>query len=279
MHSALFLSVLATASIATAIPTSAEKRGLECSGSGAYYVCGNNGFRGYCSTDPCNKAWCSDYTAGTCDKWSTTTTTTSTTTSSAPCTSTTISTTTSPPATYTPGAECPGSGNYYVCANNGFRGYCSSDPCNLAWCPDFALSSCERIVRTTTAAVSAATSDPESETYEPAMKRDETVCPAGTGYFQSCGNGFRGCCKGDACGAKWCPDYKLGTFEPVSAPKSTTTTTSTWTTLTTAKPPVKTPSSDPTVCGEGKGYFQSCGNGFRGCCKQDACALGYCPAS
>jgi hypothetical protein len=41
--------------------------------------------------------------------------------------------------------ECPGSGNYYVCGTNGFRGYCSSDPCGKSWCPDFKDRTCESI--------------------------------------------------------------------------------------------------------------------------------------
>ncbi|KAJ3538314.1 hypothetical protein NM208_g5954 [Fusarium decemcellulare] len=42
-------------------------------------------------------------------------------------------------------AECPGTGGYYVCGTNGFRGYCSSDPCAIAWCPDFKLKTCEPV--------------------------------------------------------------------------------------------------------------------------------------
>ncbi|KAH7111661.1 hypothetical protein B0J13DRAFT_631769 [Dactylonectria estremocensis] len=131
--------------------------------------------------------------------------------------------------------ECPGSGVYYVCSTNGFRGYCSSDPCAKSWCPDFKDRTCEPIENT------------------PVPKNGE--CPSGTGYFQVCGkNGFRGCCKTDACGAAWCPDYKPGTYQPVKTMK------------------IRARQSDPTVCAPGAGYFQSCSNGFRGCCKKDACA-------
>ncbi|RSL90239.1 hypothetical protein CDV31_015719, partial [Fusarium ambrosium] len=35
-----------------------------------------------------------------------------------------------------------------------------------------------------------------------ARQSDPTVCAPGTGFFQSCSNGFRGCCKKDACSGK-----------------------------------------------------------------------------
>lgn len=41
---------------------------MECPGKGAYYVCGNNNFRGYCSVDPCAIKWCPDFEAATCDR-------------------------------------------------------------------------------------------------------------------------------------------------------------------------------------------------------------------
>jgi len=263
MQSAVFLAVFATAVITGAAPTSVEERSLECPGTGAYYVCSNNGFRGYCSADPCNMAWCPDFTQKTCDKkWGTPTTSTSI-----------IPTTTTPPAVYTP-SECSGTGNYYVCSNNGFRGYCSADPCNMAWCPDFALKTRNKIVRTTTSVAPEVSKVPEEKSYTPSQ--DETVCSVGTGFFQSCSNGFRGCCKRDACSAAWCPDYKFGTYQPIS---TSTPEALTWVTLTTAKPPVKTASSDSSVCGNNQGYFQVCANGFKGCCKTDACSLGFCPSS
>ncbi|RSL53610.1 hypothetical protein CEP51_014860, partial [Fusarium floridanum] len=46
-------------------------------------------------------------------------------------------------------AECPGTGSYYVCGNNNFRGYCSVDPCAIPWCPDFKLKTCEPVGSTT----------------------------------------------------------------------------------------------------------------------------------
>jgi len=79
----------------------------------------------------------------------------------------------------------------------------------------------------------------------------------GSGYFQSCSNGFRGCCKGDACGSTGCPDVKPAlkrTPEPVAAPA---------------------PTSDSTICAAGTGYFQACANGFRVCCKSDACGSAW----
>nr|CEG03968.1 unnamed protein product [Fusarium acuminatum CS5907] len=78
---------------------------------------------------------------------------------------------------------------------------------------------------------------------------DPTVCAPGTGFFQSCSNGFRGCCKSDACSGK----------APVCPPT------------------VAKRQTDPTVCPPGTGFFQSCSNGFRGCCKGDACAGSWCP--
>ncbi|KAJ0167109.1 hypothetical protein CTA2_4404 [Colletotrichum tanaceti] len=92
-----------------------------------------------------------------------------------------------------------------------------------------------------TATLTAAAPSPES-------KPDNTVCAPGTGFFQSCSNGFRGCCKADACTIGHCP-------------------------------PASEKRQDPTVCSPGTGFFQSCSNGFRGCCKQDACATGHCPSN
>jgi hypothetical protein len=132
----------------------------------------------------------------------------------------------------------PAAKKWYVCGYNGFRGECTVDPCAITWCPDY-----------------------KPYTYEPVKvskrQADPTVCAPGTGYFQSCSNGFRGCCKSDACGSPtgWCLDH-VEKRAPAPAPA---------------------PASDPTVCAAGTGYFQSCSNGFRGCCKVDACsASGWC---
>ncbi|KAL6923275.1 hypothetical protein FSST1_000549 [Fusarium sambucinum] len=236
MHSAIF-AIFAISGLAAASPNS--KPQTECEGlaplgleSVQYYVCGKNGFRGYCSEDPCDKKWCRDFAPKTCDlvfitepeppvvanpvvgghEWESETATTA-----------------APKATSTdlPIGECaPGTGFFQNCSN-GFVGCCKSDACtgDAGVCPDT----------------------------KEAKRQDPTVCPPGTGFFQSCSNGFRGCCKNDACGQKLpiCP------------------------------PSVTKRSDDPTVCPPGTGFFQSCSNGFRGCCKGDACGqkLPICPPS
>ncbi|KAH8681095.1 hypothetical protein BX600DRAFT_504833 [Xylariales sp. PMI_506] len=250
MQSVSILCVLFGAAITNAAPTLNDRSVQECSGSGAYYVCANNGFRGHCSIDPCNKSWCPDFYQGTCETTSCETTTPvppSITTSCTPTYSTVIPTPTEPAA-----EVCPGSGAYYVCSNNKFRGYCSVDPCNLDWCPDFVCKTCEK---------------KHEEPAYPVEERDDTVCAPGTGYFQSCGSGFRGCCKADACGLGWCPDSS-------SSP-------STLTTVPSSPAAEKTPvlNKDPSLCAPGTGYFQKCSNGFTGCCTKDACSLGWCPSS
>ncbi|KAK1657817.1 hypothetical protein BDP55DRAFT_595310 [Colletotrichum godetiae] len=138
----------------------------------------------------------------------------------------------------------PGTGFFQSCSN-GFRGCCKSEACTLGYCPDLTTASSKRAA-------------------------DPTVCAPGTGFFQSCANGFRGCCKQDACTIGYCPDVK--TFETVTKTAPQTTVT----------PTPKTNShtnTDPTVCPAGTGFFQSCANGFRGCCKSDACTIGYCPSN
>jgi hypothetical protein len=100
-------------------------------------------------------------------------------------------------------------------------------------------------------------------------RNDPTVCAPGTGYFQRCSNEFgvtfSGCCTQDACSLGYCPS---GTTNPppVTTPETTTTTTTTTTQLPDGQ------------CAPGTGFFQVCGNGFRGCCAKDACTLGYCPS-
>lgn len=226
MHSTIF-AIFAISGLAAASPKS--KPQTECEGlaplgleSVQYYVCSKNGFRGYCSEDPCDKKWCRDFAPKTCDlvfitepeapvvsnpavvghEWESETTTTA-----------------APQATSTdlPIGQCaPGTGFFQNCSN-GFVGCCKSDACtgDAGVCPDT----------------------------KEAKRQDPTICPPGTGFFQSCSNGFRGCCKNDACGQKLpiCP------------------------------PSVTKRSDDPTVCPPGTGFFQSCSNGFRGCCKGDAC--------
>ena len=222
MHS-IAITILAAATLTSAAP-SLNRRG-------AYYVCYNNGFRGDCSVDPCAISWCPDYKPYTYEPATTTT-------------NTPVTSNPEPPVVNSqsdPTVCAPGTGYFQSCSN-GFRGCCKSDACGSTWCPDYI----------------AYTYTPKTAKREPAPapepQSDPTVCAPGTGYFQSCSNGFRGCCKGDACGSPtgWCPDA--------------------------AKPVVKerAPASDPTVCAAGTGYFQSCANGFRGCCKSDACGSAWC---
>ncbi|KAL0934644.1 uncharacterized protein CTRU02_211443 [Colletotrichum truncatum] len=143
----------------------------------------------------------------------------------------------------------PGTGFFQSCSN-GFRGCCKADACTLGYCPDFKIP-------------------------EPVVKRDDTVCAPGTGFFQSCSNGFRGCCKSDACTLGYCPDVKAFKTLTKTAPKATATPAPQADHEWHAEPT----SNDPTVCAPGTGFFQSCSNGFRGCCKQDACTIGYCPSN
>ncbi|GKT49684.1 uncharacterized protein ColSpa_09865 [Colletotrichum spaethianum] len=157
-----------------------------------------------------------------------------------------------------------GTGFFQSCAN-GFRGCCKSDACTIGYCPDVTGTSNNPPAETTPATTA------HSNHWQPT---DPTVCAPGTGFFQSCSNGFRGCCKSDACTIGYCPDIKA--FETVTkaAPKTTPTPT----------PEAKCNNNgdgnaDPTVCAPGTGFFQSCSNGFRGCCKSDACTLGYCPST
>ena len=103
------------------------------------------------------------------------------------------------------GLECSGTGAYYVCAANGFRGYCSSDPCNKQWCPDFTPKTCDKKTTLTPPPPAPVDIGKGKGTDKPV----EGVCPAGTGYYQVCSNGFRGCCKQDACGLGWCPGNQV----------------------------------------------------------------------
>ncbi|RSL82726.1 hypothetical protein CDV31_016908 [Fusarium ambrosium] len=101
-------------------------------------------------------------------------------------------------------AECPGTGSYYVCGNNNFRGYCSVDPCAIPWCPDFKLKTCEPVGSTsedTTTTVTDEVTAPTPEVKNPGAFPPGDVCPPGLGRLQVCANnGFRGCCKAEACG-------------------------------------------------------------------------------
>jgi hypothetical protein len=264
MHSTIVAILATTAGFAAATPLSFAKQ-AECPSSAkntAYYVCGNNGFRGYCSVDPCAKPWCPDFKLKTCDPFvkypnvtvpaancSTTATTTpvqsgttttiiqtetttttfcsssttppatcSSSTTPIACSSTQTSTTCSesttptpapPPCTGTGGCKkqpivkkpCTGAGAFYVCANNGFRGNCSVDPCALAWCPDYKPYMCEAVAACDCGAKETKPDAGKNKSSGSERRQDNNgVCPEGTGYFQVCGNGFRGCCKADACG-------------------------------------------------------------------------------
>ncbi|KAF5020474.1 hypothetical protein F66182_7513 [Fusarium sp. NRRL 66182] len=260
MHSAIF-ALVAISGLASAGPTKEHhKAQVECQGTGSYYVCANNGFRGYCRSDPCAVAWCPDYVPKTCDpyfvtepeegdddQWEPQEEEHDDHWKPKP----------SPPTKKLPDGQCESGTGYFQSCSNGFRGCCTKDACGSSWCPDY-----------------------KTGTYEPVKKHhkvkargnDPTVCAPGTGFFQSCSNGFRGCCKGDACGSSWCPDYKTGTYEPKGHPE-------TWKPKTEKPKTVKpeSTSSDPTVCAPGTGFFQSCSNGFRGCCKGDACGSSWCP--
>ncbi|KAK2027537.1 hypothetical protein LX32DRAFT_729324 [Colletotrichum zoysiae] len=152
----------------------------------------------------------------------------------------------------------PGTGFFQTCAN-GFRGCCKSDACTIGYCPSAGAETVKRQDPTVCA--------PGTGFFQSCSNGFRGCCKPGTGFFQSCSNGFRGCCKADACTIGYCPDVKA--FETVikAAPAPTLT------------PEVKpnTRNVDPTVCAPGTGFFQSCSNGFRGCCKSDACTIGYCP--
>ncbi|KAM0241749.1 hypothetical protein ACHAPO_001442 [Fusarium lateritium] len=322
MHSAIF-AIFAISGLAAASPNS--KPQTECEGlaplglkSVQYYVCGKNGFRGYCSEDPCDKKWCRDFAPKTCDlvfitepeppvvanpvvgghEWESETATTA-----------------APKATSTdlPIGECaPGTGFFQNCSNgfvgccksdactgdagvcpdtkeakrqdptvcppgtgffqscsNGFRGCCKNDACGqkLPICPSSPakrsddptvcppgtgfFQSCSNGFRGCCKNDACSQTQPICPSSPAKRSDDPTVCPPGTGFFQSCSNGFRGCCKGDACGNSWCPDYKTGTYQPAQSFK------------------VKARSDG--TCAPGTGFFQVCSNGFKGCCKKDAC--------
>jgi hypothetical protein len=161
------------------------------------------------------------------------------------------------PASQDPSVCVPGTGYYQVCSNAWgvtFKGCCLTDACSKGYCPSAPSAPGTNAEEPKPPVVSVPVSNP-----------DPTVCAPGTGFFQSCSNGFRGCCKTDACGSSWCPDYKYGTLEPVSAA------------------PKAARAEDPTICAPGTGFFQVCSNAwgvtFKGCCPTDACSKGYCPST
>ena len=96
---------------------------------------------------------------------------------------------------------------------------------------------------------------------------DPTICAPGTGYYQVCSSGYKGCCTKDACTLGYCPGTAPPPSEPSELPK---------------QPPAELPKEPPATlppgtCAAGTGNYYVCASGFKGCCLQDACTLGYCP--
>jgi len=253
MHSTALLSVLAAAATLTAAaPSAPPKRAVECpeldGKTQLFYVCASNGFRGFCSSNACSQKWCPDYVEDTCTP----------TVGPADTPSEDPATTTSSVMTPTPvPVGCPKldgkTQQFYVCAGNGFKGFCSSDACAQEWCPDYEVATCTP---------KKAPCSKETCIEKPLCSGKEGACPGKADpnpaqpktYYQCYNNGFNGHCSVDPCAIAWCPDYELKTYNPIVY-------------------------EDKTVCREDTGYFQSCYNGYRGCCKKDACSttLGYCP--
>ncbi|KAF1994194.1 hypothetical protein P154DRAFT_38530 [Amniculicola lignicola CBS 123094] len=131
--------------------------------------------------------------------------------------------------------DCAAGTNYYVCAANGFRGCCSVDACNTAWCPDAGLP------------------PPPPGTGNPGGFPYPGQCAAGKQYYVCASNGFAGCCSIDACNADWCPDAgspppppgtgKPSTRLPPAGPGYSTLST----VVGGAPPPTSTPPPGPPV--------------------------------
>ncbi|KAF4947352.1 hypothetical protein FSARC_13988 [Fusarium sarcochroum] len=179
-----------------------------------------------------------------------------------------------------PQVECQGVGSYYVCGANGFRGYCSNDPCALEWCSDFVYKTCDPVFITKPVDGSDGEDseghwEPEEHNEKtPEKKLPEGQCAEGTGFFQVCSNGFKGCCKSDACSGKSpiCPDNKANSDQHVKAETENTETHKSETEKTETTKPKTTQALPEGQCAEGTGFFQVCSNGFKGCCKSDACS-------
>ncbi|EGU74185.1 hypothetical protein FOXB_15302, partial [Fusarium oxysporum f. sp. conglutinans Fo5176] len=108
---------------------------------------------------------------------------------------------------------------------------------------------------------------------------DPTVCAPGTGFFQSCSNGFRGCCKSDACSgaAPICPDTvaKRSDDPTVCPPEPASSNLAPTASAAAARAmpaTLKVKARSDGTCRPGTGFFQVCANGFKGCCKKDACS-------
>ncbi|GKU03862.1 hypothetical protein FLAG1_06381 [Fusarium langsethiae] len=235
MHSAIF-ALFAISGLAAATPNT--KPQTECEGlaplgldSVKYYVCGKNGFRGYCSEDPCDAKWCRDFAPKTCD----------------------LVFITEPEAPVVANPTVGGDEEDCETATATATAQATSTDLPTGQCAPGTgfFQNCSNGFRGCCKNDACSQSQPICPSSPAKRSDDPTVCPPGTGFFQSCSNGFRGCCKGDACGNSWCPDYKTGTYQPAQSFK------------------VKARSDG--TCAPGTGYFQVCSNGFKGCCKKDAC--------
>jgi len=169
-----------------------------------------------------------------------------------------------------------------VCAS-GYKGCCTVDACSVGYCPTNPGSeptTAPTPLPSTTPPPTRQSAHPERATSKSAPTASRAAVPptpalwatarplprrgaAGTGYYQVCASGFKGCCASDACGLGYCPSSSSSSSP---APKTD----------------IKTSSSIPaggndSTCAPGTGYYQVCANGFKGCCTSDACSLGYCP--
>lgn len=216
-------------------------------GSGKnFFRCASNGFNGCCSVDACSLPagqCCPDYYPWTYNPKNE---------GSTPSPNPIVP---SP----TPGTCAKGTGSFFICASNGFKGCCKVDACNVpnnGWCPDY-----------------------EPWTYTPKKNPtpgQPTECPAGKYFYKCQSTGFNGCCSKDACQkpGEWCPDYKPWTYDvitPVLPPVE--------------KWPVSCPAGKYPTCGSatlppgtcaagsGQSYYDCQSNKFKGCCSQDACNM------
>lgn len=166
-----------------------------------------------------------------------------------------------------------GTGYYQVCgsAQGGYKGCCKADACSLGYCPDSYTPT------------STTTPPPNNNNYPVDNGNGDGTCSAGKNYYV-CDNGFRGCCSQDACTVGYCPDNSYSTpWEPEVHYEGGEETP-----VHKEQPPVvvdhhahyEAPRPVDGVCPSGSGYYQVCGQaqgGFKGCCRSDACGLGYCP--
>ncbi|KAK1752942.1 hypothetical protein QBC47DRAFT_387409 [Echria macrotheca] len=143
-------------------------------GTGFFQSC-SNGFRGCCKGDACGNSWCPDTVDVKRSEAAT-------------------------PKRSDPTVCAPGTGFFQSCSN-GFRGCCKGDACGSSWCPDFKFGTFEPI-GTSTKTETKTTAVPVPETKPVAVQPG--TCAPGTGYYQVCASGFKGCCKTDACTFGWC---------------------------------------------------------------------------